>query len=68
MLTWLSGNDPCPLSGENERSTVWPHLTSCAVLEVSVSQRTEKFALCGVEARGETAAGRRKEAACQMGA
>lgn len=44
---WLSGNDSCPISGENERIRVWPHLKSYSVLEVSVSHHTEKFALWG---------------------
>lgn len=37
MLVWLSGDDSCPVRGENERIMVWPHLGSHSVLEVSAS-------------------------------
>lgn len=28
VLVWLSGDDSCPVRGEDERITVWPHLGS----------------------------------------
>lgn len=66
VLVWLSGNYSCPVSGENERIMVSPHLGSYSMLEVSVPCPPEFFPL-GMNAPCKSPARARKEEACQMG-
>lgn len=66
VLVWLSGNYSCPVSEENKRIMVSPHLGSYSMLEVSVSCPPEFFPL-GMNSPCKSSAEARKEKACQMG-